>query len=252
MRNFHIQEGTLRYDKRFCVPKSKIPEVLEIFHDHSLFGRRYGESITYRKIAEKFYWPKMMSSVRRYVKSCLQSQIMKNSRQQHQVLLLPLPIPEGRWFDISMDFATDPPRTLQGNDMILIVVCSFSKGAHFIPCQKTLNSRGVIDLLYRFVFVYHGFPRTITSDRDIRFTSKFFKETTARLGIRLTMSSSNHPQTDGQSADYLNPQPLSKDVHVHGSRPMGHLATTDRVRVQFNAHNDFAENVLRDCDYIPN
>lgn len=98
-----------------------------------------------------------------------------------------------------MDFATDSPTTRSGHDMILIVVCRFSKRAHFIPCAKTLDARGVIDLLYRFIFAYHGFTKTITSDRDTLLTAKLFREFAERLGINLTMSSSNHPQTDGQS-----------------------------------------------------
>lgn len=83
--------------------------------------------------------------------------------------------------------------------MILVVVDRFSKRAYFIPCQKTIGAPNVIDVLFRYVFCYHGFPNVLTSDRDIRFVNTTYKELTKRLGIELAMSSSNHPATDGQS-----------------------------------------------------
>ncbi|QLL34150.1 hypothetical protein HG536_0F04770 [Torulaspora globosa] len=109
--------------------------------DHGLFGGHYGDTITYEKVASKFYWPKMLATIRRYVKSCIQCQIMKNSAHKSQGLLMPLPVPEGRWLDIAMDFATDLPRTRSGYDMIMVMVCRFSKRAHFIPCAKTLDAQ---------------------------------------------------------------------------------------------------------------
>lgn len=197
--SFTYQDDILRYRDRIIAPASRYDEVLTTYHDHTLFGGHFGTQVTYAKIAERFYWPHLFRTVDRYVKSCIQCQVMKAHRPQAQGLLRPLPIAEGRWLDISMDFLTGLPLTTTGNDMILVVVDRFSKRAHFIACDKSLTSQGTLDLLFRYVFAYHGFPHTITSDRDIRFTSKAYSELTKRLGITLTMSTSNHPQTDGQS-----------------------------------------------------
>ena len=81
----------------------------------------------------------------------------------------------------------------------MVIVDRFSKRAPFIATNKTLTSDGVLQLFYRYIFSYHGFPQTTVSDRDIRFVSGAYKELTSRLGISLQMSSSNHPQTDGQT-----------------------------------------------------
>ena len=83
--------------------------------------------------------------------------------------------------------------------ILFIVMWRFSKKAHFIPCAKGLDARDVIDLLYRFIFAYHVFPKSIISDRDTRLMAKLFRDFTERPGIKLTISSSNHPQTDDQS-----------------------------------------------------
>ncbi|QLQ79680.1 hypothetical protein HG537_0C03280 [Torulaspora globosa] len=162
----------------------------------------------------------MLTTIRRYGKSCIQCQIMKNSAHKSQGLLMPLAVGGGRWIDIAMDFATDLPRTRSGFDIIMVVVCRFSKRAHFIPCTKTLDAQGMINLLYRFVFAYHGFPRTITSDRDMRPAAKLFREFTKRLGIKLTTSSSNHPQTYGQSKRTI--QTLNRLLRAYSSTDHSH------------------------------
>ena len=124
---------------------------------------------------------------------------MKGYRPKTPGLLQPLDVPSGRWCDVSIDFVTGLPTTDSNSDMIMVVVDRFSKRAHFVATNKTLNSQGVLNLLFRYIFAYHGFPNTIVSDRDIRFTSSAYEELTKRLGIKLLLSSSNHPETDGQT-----------------------------------------------------
>ena len=49
------------------------------------------------------------------------------------------------------------------------------------------------------MFRYHGVPVRIVSDRDPKFTSEFWQSLAQHLGTELKMSTSSHPQTDGQS-----------------------------------------------------
>lgn len=199
LERYTFDDGVLKYEERICVPQLQRSNLLHIYHDSLLHGGHFGESTTINKLLPIYYWPSMTNDIRKFVKTCLQCQLMKNYRRQTNGPLQPLPVPEGRWLDISVDFLTGLPPTKTGNDMIMVVCDRFSKRAHMIATKKTATSTDIIRLWYRFIFCYHGFPRTIVSDRDIRFTSGGYKELTERLGIKLLMSSSNHPQTDGQT-----------------------------------------------------
>ena len=79
------------------------------------------------------------------------------------------------------------------------MVDKFTKYVHFIPLAHPYTAAKVAQLFMQFVFKLHGLPSIIVSDRDPVFTSKFWPELMKLQGISLAMSSSYHPQTDGQT-----------------------------------------------------
>jgi hypothetical protein len=113
--------------------------------------------------------------------------------------LMPLPVPEGKWLDISYDFITDLPKSAKGNSAILVVVDRFSKGAHFIPCTSKETAESTAQLFLENVWTLHGFPRTTVSDRGKEFNSNFMRRLYELLGIKPQFSTAYHPQTDGQT-----------------------------------------------------
>jgi transposase InsO family protein len=123
---------------------------------------------------------------------------MKMPRHQSYGLLHPLSIPNRPWKSISLDFISDLP-VFNGFDTILIVVDRFTKITHFLPCTKGINSEGTTDLLMREVFQHHGLPNNIKSDRGPQFVSKFWRHLLSLLKVSCNLSSSYHPQTNGQT-----------------------------------------------------
>jgi hypothetical protein len=49
------------------------------------------------------------------------------------------------------------------------------------------------------IFRLHGIPKMVISDRDVKFTSNFWKELFVGLDSNLNFSTSYHPQTDGKT-----------------------------------------------------
>ncbi|PHJ19523.1 retrotransposon ty3-gypsy subclass [Cystoisospora suis] len=157
---------------RVCVPGNELrKEVCTHFHDHILAGHP-GLERTRAAIRHIFWWPGIESDIEGFVKSYVQCAKGKASHLRAGGLLQPLPIPEAPWEEIAMDLIVGLPKTKEGWDAILTVVCRLTKMAHFIPTRQCASTEEVAKLLMREVIRLHGVPSAIVSDRDTRFTSE--------------------------------------------------------------------------------
>lgn len=140
----------------------------------------------------------MIKDVKNYVKTCEICQANKASNHKSYGLLQPLPIPQQAWEDISMDFVTHLPPS-NGKTTIWVIVDRFSKSAHFIPLPTHYTAMSLAPLFLTEIYRLHGMPKTIVSDRDRIFVSKFWKEIFRLSGTTLAFSSAYHPESDGQT-----------------------------------------------------
>ncbi|GFZ17085.1 hypothetical protein Acr_26g0003550 [Actinidia rufa] len=100
---------------------------------------------------------------------------------------------------ITMDFVVGLPNSPRGCNAIWVIVDRLTKSAHFLPVKTTYSLSKYANLYIIEIIRLHGTPVSIVSDRDPRFTSKFWKSLQRALGTELSFSTAFHPQTDGQS-----------------------------------------------------
>ena len=141
----------------------------------------------------------MKKDVVRFVEKCLTCQQVKAEHQRPVGTLQPLEIPEWKWEQITMDFVSRLLRNPTNHDSIWVIVDRLTKTAHFIPILMTYSIDRLAKLYVPHRVWLHKVPKSIVSDRDTRFTSKFWQSLKNALGTRLRFSSAFHPQTDGQS-----------------------------------------------------
>jgi hypothetical protein len=97
---------------------------------------------------------------------------------EHQVpmgKLQPLPIPEWKWEDITMDFVDGLPNTKKQTDRIWVVVDRLTKLAHFLAVKSTSKVDDLAEIYIDGVVKYHGAPKSVITDRGTEFTSKLWR-----------------------------------------------------------------------------
>ena len=198
---FSVKEaGSLYFHNRLCVPDVKDLKKKLLFEAHNtVFTMHPGGNKMYQDLKQFYWWKGMKRDVTEYVSKCLTSQQVKAKHQVPTGLLNPLPIPQWKWDNITMDFVSGFPLTQQKNDSFWVIFDKLTKSAHFIPVKMDYSMDRLAELYVEDIVRLHGVQLSIVSDRDPHFTSRFWKELQSSLGTKLKFSTAFHPQIDGQS-----------------------------------------------------
>ncbi|GAU34277.1 hypothetical protein TSUD_321230 [Trifolium subterraneum] len=193
-------DGVIQFGNRICVPNDADLKrsILEEAHK-SGFSIHPGSTKIYHDLKKNYWWPNMKTEIAEFVSRCIVCQQVKIEHQKPAGPLQPLEIPEWKWEHITMDFVTGLPRNQKGEDSIWVIVDRLTKSAHFIAVKSTYKASRYAEIFLEEIVKLHGVPVSIVSDRDPAFTSHFWRAFQKAMGTRLRMSTSNHPQTDGQS-----------------------------------------------------
>ncbi|OWY93236.1 reverse transcriptase, partial [Phytophthora megakarya] len=167
------------------------------YHDVPTAGHP-GREKTYSLLTRDFYWNHQCKWVRKYVHTCDVCQRVKPAPHS-QAPLQPLPTPSECWESVSMDFVFGLPRDSRRKTGIVVFVDRFSKMVHLAAVAAEVTSVQTARLFVDIVLKHHGMPNDFVSDRDPRFTARFWQEEFTLLGTRFSMSPADHPQTDGQT-----------------------------------------------------
>jgi hypothetical protein len=188
----------LRYKGRlYLSKKSKLKStVLSELHATPIVGHsRFTK--TYDKVKHSFFWDVMKQDVHNFVVECDVCQCNKGEIVKSPSTLQPLLIPPSIWRDISMNFILGLPKS--GNkSVIMVVVDRLSRYAHFCALQYPFTTPVVAQLFMDQVLKLHGMSHSIISDCDLTFTNNFWQEIFKLQGTQLHLSTTYHPQIDGQ------------------------------------------------------
>jgi hypothetical protein len=231
---YSLQDGLIYYNskpKDISRRKLFVPDgsdlrhrIIHEYHDVPYAGH-FGKHKTIERVQRHFYWPDMRETIESYIKSCDACQRFKYRTHKPHALHIPYDMPEYPWQVMAMDEKTGLPTSSAGNNAFWVFVDKLSRRCHIVPCKEKRPASEVALMFFDAVFRHHGVPQKIISDRDGRFTSKFWADLTSLLSTNLNMATTNRPQTDGQSErliktvselvrNYANNNPLLWDKHV--------------------------------------
>ncbi|GKF48757.1 putative reverse transcriptase domain-containing protein, partial [Tanacetum coccineum] len=193
-------DGTLYYLDRIWVPlKGDVRTLIMDEAYKSRYSVHPGSDKMYYDLKDRYWWSGMKKDIAEYVSKCLTYLKVKVEHQRPPGLLKQPEVPVWKWEGIAMDFVTKLPRTSSGHDTIWVIVDRLTKSAHFLRMHEDYKMDRLARLYLNEIVARHGVPISIISNRDSRFTSRFWQSTQEALGTRLDMSMAYHPQTDGQS-----------------------------------------------------
>ena len=169
------EDGVLYYKDRFCVPDDNDlrKAILEGAHSRS-FAIHPNSTKMYQDLKISLWWSGMKRDVSEFVTKCLVCQRVKAEHQVPSGLLQPIRIPEWKWDRITMDFVVGLPLTGRKHDSVWVVVDRLIKSAHFLLVRTDYSLDKLAELYIKEIVRLHGIPISIISNRDLRFTSRFW------------------------------------------------------------------------------
>jgi hypothetical protein len=199
--NFELKEDEIiLYIGKIYVPNSQeLKSLILKYMNNVPYARHPSYHNTIKFVKSQHYWPGMKIEVVDFIAKCLEFQKVK-AKQRHPVgLRQPLPIPMWKWEVVTMDFITKLPKTTKQHDSIMVVVDKLTKGAHFIPVKLTHKETNIVDIYMREIARLHGIPKKIVSNKDSKFTSKFWKGLFNGFATNLKFSTTYHLESDGKT-----------------------------------------------------
>ncbi|GJS47807.1 putative reverse transcriptase domain-containing protein [Tanacetum coccineum] len=172
----NVVADALRRKKRVKPKRGKVRTLIMDEAHKSKYSVHPGVDKMYYDLRDRYWWPGMKKDIAEYQPE----------------------IPIWKWEGIAMDFVTKLPRTSSGHDTIWVIMDRLTKSAYFLPMREDYKMERLARLYLNEIVARHGVPISIISDRDSRFTSRFWQSMQEALGTRLDMSTAYHPQTDGQ------------------------------------------------------
>ncbi|KAK1916464.1 hypothetical protein P3342_004283 [Pyrenophora teres f. teres] len=201
LRNEKEYRDMIQKDRTY-VPHMRKDLIMEL-HESPEYGHAGVEEMV-RRLAKEFAIPRLRTEVQNILGNCLACHQNKPKRHKPYGLLQPLTPPQRPWTSVTMDFIVKLPQSLEPGsarlcDTILVIVDRLTKAAKFIPTEESITAEECAYEVTKALISEHGIPEEFITDRDKLFTSKYWSTFLAKLGVKKKLSTSFHPETDGQT-----------------------------------------------------
>ncbi|XP_049895671.1 uncharacterized protein LOC126387160 [Epinephelus moara] len=196
-----VQNGVLYRVTRDIISKQKrlqyiLPESLKekaLHGIHDAAGHQ-GQARTLHLARQRFFWPKMESDVKEYVKCCQRCILAKtpdpSARAPLESIRTSVPMEL-----VCLDFWSAEDSKQHSVD-VLVMTDHFTKLAHAFPCPNQ-TAKQVAKKLWDHVFCVYGFPERIHSDQGTNFESELITELLRLSGVFKSHTTAYHPMGNG-------------------------------------------------------
>ena len=191
------QDGLLYYKGKLYIPNNKDlrAEIIKTCHDTPTTGHP-GKHATLELVSRYYWWPKMASSVEKYVLGCDKCQRYKPAPHP-RAILQPQEAPTRPWENVGVDLITQLPAS-RGYEAIAVFVDHFTDQVYAIPTHNSVTAEQMMDIYYKDIFRLHGIPKKMFSDRGPQFAARIMRALYKRLGIESGITTAYHPEGNGK------------------------------------------------------
>ena len=151
----------------------------------------------YYTLRREYYWPHMANDAYATVRNCTSCAATRGTLVKKQMDLKLFPAAGPLEF-FAMDLLGPLPKTVHGNQHVLVITDRFTKLTRRIPLWTTTASVVANAFLDNCIYVY-GAPRFVLTDSSPQFAAKFFDAVCALLGMQHYLTTVYNPQTNGQT-----------------------------------------------------
>lgn len=156
----------------------------------------------YNMLSQEFYWPHMANYVYKLVETCADCRKTRryNPHQRHIKLF-----PACSTLDFTKVNKLGPLlKTSTGNQFTIVMTYRFSNLTGAVPVSKTTASHSALSLIDSWIMAY-GIPHFLLNDNRLQFKGKLFTALCHLGAIKELMTTTYHPQTNGQTDWYTKP-----------------------------------------------
>jgi hypothetical protein len=179
------------------LPPSLIKDVLFLFHDHPT-SAHFGINRTYEKLKNKYYWPKMKSSIVNYIQSCLQCSKHNIRRTKPPGLMHSTELPNEVLGIVGMDYwGPTNEESLHGNRYVITMTDYLSKFVFAKPVP-TNTAEEASKFFYEIVCQF-GPPAKLITDNGSHFISELSEAVIQQCNTTHVLTTPYHPMSNGQT-----------------------------------------------------